>query len=280
MASKEIVEYRNFYAIGIILVVSGHWYSRSIDLHPFFNLLKDIIYSFHMPIFFIGSGILSQGYLKKRPLFRTLKKTSMYFMLLWAISSSFSLMTDGNIENILNPWSWQLSFAWFLLVFSGVKIIDYLGLLEKKIVELSILLISFLFIIQTQNSTLFLVGRCVHWWVLGRFLRRYAFDLRDRQTLYLLGSYGFLCLCIFGIKYSAGIGIAVVAMFSKLIVSGNLLLIGRHTLQIYLVHLFIIYLIKLVLPLKIILWIFLPFSYLICLLISKCMLYFNRYVKN
>lgn len=116
--------------IGIILVVAAHVIGEGNKTFPGSNLLHGYIYSFHMPLFFIISGILlgyslktnsiSVDYLKKK--LRALVRSLLIPYFLW---SAIYFILDNSSINKADIYEWILC----VVTFRGRAPIWFLGAL-------------------------------------------------------------------------------------------------------------------------------------------------------
>lgn len=275
MGRIEIVEYRYVYGFSILLVVIGHWYSRDPQLPTMLNLVKDIIYSFHIPLFFLCSGHLSQIVYPVKKVANLLKKVGFFYVLIYIVSSTLSLVSVGEVEVFYNPWSWRLSYAWFLLVYGLIRLPDMLfGFRIQKHLPLFILFCLFL-MLQVESKLWFVVLRCLHWYLIGKFLKSIEASIFSAGVIWTIVVYGIISFLIFNITYSAGIGIGCLLLLSSKVNSELLREVGTSTFLIYLTHMGVIYVIKSALPFILLKWLFIPLSILIVLMIT----YVNRITK-
>lgn len=122
--------------IGIILMLIGH---SAVLMGNWSNLLFKIIYSFHMPLFFIISGyffkpLSFKDNVKKsgrRLLIPYLFASLISILLVWIIfpANVFSLIKGvfvgalGNYNSTINFWPYQAGAVWFLLALFVCKIV-------------------------------------------------------------------------------------------------------------------------------------------------------------
>lgn len=124
--------------IGIVLVVLGHALrgleNAGISV-PYYESLDQVIYSFHMPLFFVISGYFISKSVAKKPASTLIKSkihTLMYPYLVWMLIQGFiefamSSYTNGNVElwRVFVVWLPRAHF-WFLYIlmfFSAVYIV-------------------------------------------------------------------------------------------------------------------------------------------------------------
>ena len=263
MESKRIYSYDYMKALAIFCVVLGHLLERSDSSD---NCIRTFIYSFHMPVFFLVSGLLSHRKIfVVKDLFVWYKKKNKILLPLFFFSV-------GNICLLNQPWldivSWGkfgLWFLWVLFLFDTIYAMTQLLLLKNKnmILEIIVLMIPVLgcFILRKYESSL--IGEIFNFkqmynyvfFVLGVLfmrmkLHKYIFD----ERLQLL----FVVVYIIGL--SSGLGIlnvpmkisAVLVIFfiieklletNKSVVYGVntlILKVGQKTLFIYILHYYFI----------------------------------------
>ncbi len=122
-------------AIGIILVVIGHVIRglENADITsptPFFKTVDTLVYSFHMPLFFILSGIFYEHSFKKyggKKLILNKLKTILYPYVIWSLGHGLveiglSSFTNGSVsfkEVFTLLWNPRAHF-WFLYSLLGI----------------------------------------------------------------------------------------------------------------------------------------------------------------
>lgn len=169
MYKKERLNYLDdLKGIGIFLVVLGH-------IYPTNNIIRIWIYSFHMPLFFIISGIvLRYNNIENRNIkniiiskFNRLVIPYITFeliaILVWMIRYNFTFVAF--------KWSVVDSFLmyckegshWFFPSLFTIEILFVILLkLKNKIASITIILVCFIlpFIFKTQNHYLIVIFRC------------------------------------------------------------------------------------------------------------------------
>ncbi len=276
-ARTDWVDYAK--SIGIILVVYGHLLSSgyhaglSIPKH-FFELSDSIIYTFHMPLFFLLAGLFAEGSLQKRGarkylIDKLLRIAYPYF--LWSILQIgveilFSSQTQrkaviSDIPAIVYKTWGQFWFLYALLImFVVFTLIKQTGKFSMPMLYLVGLV---LFFKPLQISEAALLGFSTHFlfFVLGVGLRHWLME-RDGLSLppwtipllfsILLGSGYFVfdnllepgrILSVrhpFYVLYFSALGIITCISLAKYISQKNILpflkTFGSYSLQIYLVH--------------------------------------------
>lgn len=127
-------------AIGIVLVVYGHvargLHSAGLPMsEPLFVLVDSVIYSFHMPLFFLLSGTLFHGSLQRHgalPVLRSKVDSIVYPYLLWSLLQGgievvLGRWTNGSVTlaDVLSLWQPRMQF-WFLYALFFVTVLAVL----------------------------------------------------------------------------------------------------------------------------------------------------------
>ncbi len=147
--------------IGILLVVIGHYYSNTAP--AYWNGVVDIIYKFHMPLFFILSGLLfnptKYSYHQlilnklKRLLYPFVSIALIFFLIKYSAAHFVDLdhpVSWSSIVNLaLNPVHSYMPLLWFVYTLFFMFLIYPLLL---KIFRNNILIISILIIINSLGS--------------------------------------------------------------------------------------------------------------------------------
>lgn len=152
MVKKYYKEIDMLKGVAILLVVMGHSISYLGGNNKIWNLVNEVIYNFHMPIFFFASGFLSckilkfqkieWGYLKGK-LIRLMVPFVVcgvvYFLLQILISATMGIKNTGTpiwkIVYGVNP-SYSL---WFLYVLFVCLAISILFVREKNIIPIMVI---------------------------------------------------------------------------------------------------------------------------------------------
>lgn len=170
MVNNKRLDYLDYVkGFGILLVILGHIYTAD-------NYIKIWIYSFHMPLFFIISGLLiKHTNLKERNIkniisskFKSLIIPYVYFELLaifmWMIQNEFTLsaLRWNLIDSILMYC--RAGATWFLpcLFVSEIIFIFMIKNIKSHKIKLLFLIFLFLipFIIKTENHYIIIIFRC------------------------------------------------------------------------------------------------------------------------
>ena len=276
-ARKDWVDYAK--GIGIILVVYGHLLSSgyhaglSIPRH-FFELSDSIVYTFHMPLFFLLAGLFVEGSLQKRGAWEYLKDKLLriaYPYFVWSILQMsveifFSSQTQrgAGISDILaivyRPWG-QFWFIYALLLMHiAFTLISRAGKFSTPLLYLAGLILFF-YPIQASEAALFGFSTHFLFFILGIQLRRWLVD-GDALSLplwailslfaILFGSGYFVFENLlqpsrilsnshpFYVLYFSTFGVAACVSLAKYLAAKNsiqfLKTLGVYSLQIYLVH--------------------------------------------
>lgn len=210
--------------IGIVFVVLGHCFTSAIvEKYPTIEMCKLIIYTFHMPLFFIVSGYL-QGLkpyklkkLKKISLHQTRKLLLPYLVwsiLLYVFYFFINKLSVGTIpEDItLNPFKLLLNIftykvvtgnvLWFVYILFLISVVSYFihCLISRKSVSVMfvILVAAIGFIANSyMQEDLFIIKRFAVMWIyyeIGVFIGKYVKDVSFKASWYL--NLGFAALYV------------------------------------------------------------------------------------
>jgi fucose 4-O-acetylase-like acetyltransferase len=274
---KDWVDYAK--GIGIIMMVYGHLLSSgyhaglAIPKH-FFEISDSIVYSFHMPLFFLLSGLFVESSLQKRGPWEYLKDKLLriaYPYFIWSILQMsvevlFSSQTQkgAGISDILaiayRPWGqfWFI-YALFLMHF----VYTLVSRSGKFTIMIMFIVGVYLFFNPIRLNVAALGGFSIQFifFVCGIYLRRYLVDM-DALSLplwaiisllvVLLGSGYFVFENIieptrltnglhpYYLLYFSALGIIACVSLSQYLAKKNILqflkILGIYSLQIYLVH--------------------------------------------
>lgn len=205
--------------LGIIFVILGHVLAHD-------TYIGTIIYSFHMPLFFVVSGVFAKSSCEKYNFFEYLKKNIkaliLPYMLFLAICILVTLsvpewrgeINKDNIINALyycNPWFWKAGHLWFLVALFEAKIAFYFYykiILNKEKIWLNIGSLIALFIAGFYVESVaefigfslpFRLGSAVMacaFFTLGYLLRDYIKNYQIKKNDYLKIIAAFICLAI------------------------------------------------------------------------------------
>jgi fucose 4-O-acetylase-like acetyltransferase len=270
---KEWIDYAK--GIGIILVVYGHLLSSgyhdglNIPGH-FYELSRNIIYSFHMPLFFLLSGLLVEESLQKRGpreyVIDKLKKIA-YPYFLWSamqifIEAMFSDHTQSGttLSNLFTIWYLPWGQFWFIYALFFMHIIHAVlsgtGRLAKPIL-LIIGIILFFNPLSTETAALFEFSIYFVYFVFGILLNHYFFMMErlEIRPIFILMLLVILVTCgiliysnstrsdPFGhlfYLYLSVVGILFCTSLAQYLARKNFLpfirVFGMYSLPIYLVH--------------------------------------------
>ncbi|WOD10218.1 acyltransferase [Pseudomonas sp. NyZ704] len=261
-------------ALGIILVVYGHvargLYNAEIDLpQRFYELTDSIIYTFHMPLFFVLAGLFFSQSLRKQGGSRlVLSKvdTIVYPFILWSIlqgsiEAVLSSYTNGDVtfaQVFSLLWSPRAQF-WFLYALFLAFVLAALlySLLSAKITLPIFLLAAAAYVFQMSlpgtAMVQFLANNFVYF-VLGILFNQYlsirpfghAGMLLGMTALFVLAQYGFHISL--GLQYEnkgfASLALALVSIawvfslcaWAARAPSKLIIFIGTSSMAIYLMH--------------------------------------------
>ncbi len=264
-------------AIGIFLVVIAHTYRGIVDsgakFPPFLSLIDSIIYTFHMPLFFFISGIFFVKSIEKRSLqqfFVSKLDTVAYPYLIWGTLQGLLIaflfargVANQNVsyQDVFMFWKplgqfWFLHDLFFIMCFTALiykfSKLRFLGAL--------ILIATVLYIFQTSLRGIYFVSFMAKNWIFF-LLGIYLFKSQLKAGLFYDKLYiTFLVLLAIVLQYlfhvtlqfnyeSKGVLSLLLAIIMSFVtlklayrlegkVGGWLLLIGRHSMAIYLLHVF------------------------------------------
>lgn len=178
--------------IGIFLVILGH-------MHYTINnvFIKDFIYLFHMPLFFLISGMLAQknlGYETKR---ETKKKLFNSVLGLCFIYIIYNLPYCTSKENIIKifTFNWMPNIAtWFYITMACVKILCHAINKCKSIILLitSMILITCMHYAFPNNSNYLLKSVCmaIPFYTIGylySFFLSHVYYKKNSKKIYTIG---------------------------------------------------------------------------------------------
>ncbi len=276
-ARTDWVDYAK--GIGIILVVYGHLlssgYHAGLEIpQHFFELSDSMVYTFHMPLFFLLAGLFVERSLQKRGAREYLKDKLLqiaYPYFLWSILQIsvevlFSRQTQmgANIFDIFaivyRPWG-QFWFIYALLVMHIVfTLLNSMGKFSPPLLAL-LGLALFFYPLQINEAALFGFSTHFLFFILGIYLRRWLVD----EDLLLLPLWAVLALFAallgsayfvfenlippsrilsashpFYVLYFSALGIPASISLAKYLAAKKRLqflkILGIYSLQIYLVH--------------------------------------------
>lgn len=272
MASRvEWIDYAK--AIGIVLVVYGHSASGLnnagiVNSDSIYMLINNVVYSFHMPLFFFLSGLFFFGSLAKRgakKLIFSKIDSLVYPYLLWSVLQGgvevgLSQYTNGSVtaREVLTFWEPRAQF-WFLyaLFFVFVVSVCLYSLVQERYHSLILSFSIFLYLGRgylPDNPTLIFIYSNFVYFVFGVLFTKYEWygHVSRRMSfpallvLFVFGQYmfhGYL-----GKQYTQQgiellllslVSIALIVSISSLIVKRPVTLlayIGASTMAIYVMH--------------------------------------------
>lgn len=192
--------------IGIILVVFGHLLrgllgAGIVENTPVVQLVDNILYSFHMPLFFFISGLLLTKAIDKQPIFTFFNKklrTAFFLYALWsfiqiaigAVMASHTNQGTGLERFLIILWMPFAQF-WFLYILILTTSVAYLLLRFSGKILLPLLALSagmYLLSGQMDNIILRLFSENFIFVLLGCAISRHALEdmIFKKETLYAL----------------------------------------------------------------------------------------------
>jgi fucose 4-O-acetylase-like acetyltransferase len=261
----------------IILVVLGHIVAFSNPGNFQDNLLFNIIYSFHLPLFFFVSGYLVFGRFGPNPLAWTGRKfcqliipylifTIIYFIGLFGVSAS-----NFTVSNILNTiWSYTAySSAWFLPVLFESFVLLAIFIFLQRFLSKYIFVVYFIAIcfvipltkLDSINGIHQIVG-CTTFVFIGYLVSQYKEYIFNRlKVIEISGIILFIVLSF--LKYAKILPVvnnnlfytvyyyilalggiilswSIIHMITRYKISKGLIFCGIFTMEIYITHLIIL----------------------------------------
>ena len=212
MNARRLFELDIARALCIVLVVVGHFAPEQSP--NFFVIIRQWIYSFHMPVFFIISGYVWFRFRPDELSYAALVKRKFQRLMLPYFFASFAiivikLLTQGNmsVNNPVNIYSflhlfWKPEagyFLWFVwTLFSLFLVVPLFRTRKHRLFLFAIMLLVHYIIvvcnIDVSRFDVFAVGqtyRMAHWFLLGVILAEYGIGLKRSRIVSLL------CLCSF-----------------------------------------------------------------------------------
>lgn len=260
--------------IAIILVVIGHFSPKDIN-YDFWNIIHDMIYSFHMPLFMMVSGFLYEkttalhswsDYLrflgkKWRRLLAPYFAISIVVIVVKLIAQKYMVMENPVTEDVfryllINPQGGYATFLWYVYtLFVIFLVFPLLRLILKSSVLIFLAMFAIYFIPFPEAFCLNLVGKyLLYFWcgvwsfknikvLLGNENRRYFYFIL----------WFFLYIVVFLLSSSSGTGrstllsliVAISGSMTVLLLAvslgkkkiGNILsVVGLYSTAIYLFH--------------------------------------------
>jgi fucose 4-O-acetylase-like acetyltransferase len=262
---KKKIDWVNYSkAMGIILVVFGHVW-RGINAKGLltnnitFLLIDDLVYSFHMPLFFLISGFfVSNSFSKysKKDLVNKKAKTLMYAYFVWSIVQILiNIILSDYTNNSTDFWAilklvyLPISPFWYLYSL----FLMYLLYVVISSINIKLNLILSVILYLVPNTGISLVENLFNFYiyfVLGSLF--FNFMVRsNKQVLNLFFSIPLFFLSFFIYKYilkvddirfyfiPAIIGSIIIFNLSKILRNSKILnLLGNDSLIIFLLHIF------------------------------------------
>ncbi len=270
-SNKEKIEWIDIAkGIGIILVVAGHFQPESSP--EYWMAFNRIIYTFHMPLFFVLSGYLynhnSYSYIEliknkiQRLLYPFFTIAAIFLLIKILAGRFFHLDFPVNINSIamlvLDPIKSYIPLLWFIL---ALFMIFLLYPLARRLMNNVFLLIFLIIIISIFGSDFPLLGTAIAtmpFFVVGAILKenqRAASLLIGTRWYYIIASFIFFALAYAFLDTSARItgrladvamGVAgsvlvinasqMILVLSNKRIKQSLLMVGFCSMTIYLFH--------------------------------------------
>ncbi|MDC0177550.1 acyltransferase family protein [Polaribacter sp.] len=262
---KKKIDWVNYSkAIGIILVVFGHVWrginAKGLLTNNFaFLLIDDLVYSFHMPLFFLISGFFVSNSFSKynnKDLVNKKAKTLMYTYFVWStVQILVNIILSNYTNNSTDFWAilklvyLPISPFWYLY---SLFLMYLLYVFTSSInIKLNLFLSIILYLVP--NTGISLVENLFNFYiyfVLGSLFFNFIVQYNERvQTLFFSIPLFFLSFFIY--KYilkvddirfyfiPAIIGSIIVFNLSKVLSNNKILnLLGNNSLIIFLLHIF------------------------------------------
>ncbi len=262
--------------LGIILVVYGHVlsgiYNADLGISPsFYVFTHNVIYSFHMPLFFFLSGLFVHQSLVKRGVqkfFVDKARFILYPYLIWSLLKGgikIALLNFTNesaeLSDLLAIWYLPLGHFWFLYVLVLMYIV-YAVSLQIRMFYLQMLVVAslvlFFFPIDLKIASLDQFSANFLFFVFGVIYQKYSLDKLVNKKSFLYASVLIPCLFLTGAIFTFSklnglyslhpamvlplslMGIAAVVYISKYLAEKETLrvikIFGFYSLAIYLAH--------------------------------------------
>ena len=249
--------------IGIILVVLGHvirgLQAKTLLKGEFFVFVDDIIYSFHMPLFFLISGFFIKQSLskyRKKDILINKLKTLMYPYFIWSVfqilvNVILSNYTNNSVSLLAIIKLFYLPIAPFWYLYS--LFIMYVLAVFTKNISTKVNLVFAIILYILPNTGILLLENLFDFYiyfVIGTFVYNRLEEFNNNMVailvLFLLFSLSFYCfkyvLSINTIRlyFIPGLTGAVTIFSVSKIISQNKLLkyLGNESLGVFLIHIF------------------------------------------
>lgn len=234
--------------IGILLVVLGHSYPFDVPIPRSLDLLRNFIYTFHMPLFILISGYLAAGSSRSAGNFianRAKKLLLPYFILSLvaflpkalvqqylndSVSFSFSYLLRSELVPRENVWGhfWFLPVLFFLNVFSALMRKP----LKRRNIRVFILASAYLLLWLPETTDWFALEdlrKNLFWYVLGYLLADlHSFEKIIKNKLLLLGLPAAILLFLLPIDLQI---VGTLLTISAILCLGTMINIERHLLM-------------------------------------------------
>ena len=246
MAKKRVVWIDIVKLYACILVVLGHFFMGLVGSNILpsgfcFNLFKNSIYTFHVPLFFICSGYLHQKYTNEKNLNDALNNRLKKLLVLgvpyfffstvtWAIKFVFSSISGDKVDSLITSLFVQpLSPYWYLYILFFMFLITPVLNGKKSIYVFVAALIMKILTFFPLNINIYLIDKLLEheiWFVLGMMLCSFSIPERLKGKLPLI--FGILCgalfigSCFYLLNYGYFFIIGLLACISTIIIAINI----------------------------------------------------------
>lgn len=258
--------------IGIILVVIGHFYPD--DSPEYWTILRNSIYTFHMPLFFILSGFLYR-YTKysystlvrikiKRLLYPFISVAIIFFIIKYPAGMLFHLeypLEPASIYALfIDPVNSYKPLLWFVHALFLMFLVY--PLLRSIVNNNYVILLIFVLVNEFLGNDYLVIGKAlahIPFFIVGIMLRESS-ALRDKvipgSCLYIVSSVIFFLTCVFAemkiqwpsgyvLRLMSGLSGAICVMNMSILIAAmrkrkrvGLEIVGCYSMTIYLFHTF------------------------------------------
>ncbi len=184
--------------IGILLVILGH-------LNTGGQYSRNLIYAFHMPLFFLLSGVFSNTNIEFKQYFlKNLKRIYVPFATFLGIDLLFSLLiaifNNSNIASIL--YNYLHSFfgvrffisnrpLWFLFALFFIQTVYYYisksNFLKLLAIALGVFVVATCKVFEYKHGVMYIIALpCLSFYVLGDIFRTYILTLSEKVNAHKL----------------------------------------------------------------------------------------------
>lgn len=198
--NKNLNEFNYLRAIGISLVVLGHSFPYIKDINiPVYNYIHSLIYSFHMPLFFMISGFFANKTFKINSLksykgfvFSKFKRLMIPYFIISTLTIPIKLILNKFSERpivlseiikdiLFLPWNNPIIFFWFIYVLFFIFLITPILIKINKYILLSLLfLISILNIHNIEILGISTLLKYAIFFFIGLYIHPLYMNYRDK----------------------------------------------------------------------------------------------------